>query len=388
MAALRSVPALVWAMAAAGAGARLVVAFATFGSLSDIGASSAMYLALSDGDPFDAYGQLGTQPVPAWPYPPGFLPWVVAAGELAQLLPGGFHGWLHVAPIAADAVLAVLLYALLRGRGERVALAGAAMVAFGPLFALVSGYAFQIDAVAVIPALLATLLWDRRREAGQRALAAGLLVGLAATIKTPLGLVVFAMLPSARSGREAIALTGSAVALPLVTLAPFLLADPEGTLRQLSGHTGVAGIGMLSAVLYPGMTRSWLTQEGIDLEAVLALEPVAGWLLAAVIAAVLLVGRRSRAGSVELAIVLWLALWAFGSGFFFHYLLWGVPFLIACGRLWEAALVQTLGFVPRLLLELGPQSPAMATAYYVWVTAFFAITVMMLARSALRAGDL
>src|SRR5207302_10782054 len=106
--------------------------------------------------------------------------------------------------IAADAAIAWLVQAGLgrAGASDRTRLSACALVALGPAFALISGMHGQIDSVAILPAVLALVVWER--GGSRRALAAGLLIGRAASIKTAPGLMVLALLPSVRSRREAL----------------------------------------------------------------------------------------------------------------------------------------------------------------------------------------
>jgi hypothetical protein len=108
-----------------------------------------------------------------WPYPGGFAPLALLADLAADATGLPFHGVVQLPALVADAVIAVLVAAGLRGAGasERIALAGAGLVALGPIFVLISGHHGQIDAVAIALAVAALGVWER--EGPSRALQAG-----------------------------------------------------------------------------------------------------------------------------------------------------------------------------------------------------------------------
>lgn len=364
---------------------RVVVAFTTYGTIADVGNAFRVYQYVTDGQPFDLYESYPNAVTPVWPYPPGFIPWLLVAGGASELLPepwGLFHGWLQLGPILTDGALAVLVGHLLgrAGASTRLRLTGAALVALGPIFAITSGFSHQIDSVAVLPALLGAALWDAAPRTRRRVLLAGALVGLGASVKSPLGLTVLVMLPTARTLWEALAVTAAAVAVPLVQLAPFLLHDPVAPVEMILGYTGAGGQAMLSAVLEPGLTEMWVTRTGLE-DYSSALDPAGIYIALAIAAGVLAVGLRTRAPALELACVLWPAVWALGPGFFFHYLIWGLPFLLVAGRWRAALLIQVGGMVPLLMLGLSAHDGAALVFYRVWVYVLWVGVLVLLVRS-------
>ncbi len=110
--------------------------------------------------------------------------------------------------------------------------------------------------MAILPAVGALVVW-RRVEGPDRAWKAGLLIGLAASIKTVPGLVVLALLPSARGWREAVTLVVASIALPLLALAPFWAADAEAVRRMLR-YNGLPGLGGLTLAVQPDLAEAWL----------------------------------------------------------------------------------------------------------------------------------
>jgi hypothetical protein len=117
-----------------------------------------------------------------YPYPGGFLPVIYLARALALGTGVAFSSAFKLPSILADAGIAATVWWGLARRGvePHLRLLGAALISLGPLMILISGYHGQIDASAILPALLAVVLWQRGGE--RRAWQAGLLVGLGASI--------------------------------------------------------------------------------------------------------------------------------------------------------------------------------------------------------------
>jgi hypothetical protein len=255
-----------WAIVAVGVGGRLVWAFATYGHFFDVESYLIVRDALSD-DALRFYGNVtfsfdGGVEQYRWPYPPLFLSWIVASDALQG--PGlPFHGVIQVPAILADGAIAVLVFWFLRRRGcsERLALAAAALIMFGPPFAVISGYHGQIDSLAILPAVAALIVWELAPS--RRALIAGLLIGVGAAIKSVPLLMLLALVPAARDRREGFTLAVAAVAVPALLLAPFLIADPDGASVVLD-YSGAPGLGGLSLLLQPNLPADWLTGQGLQ----------------------------------------------------------------------------------------------------------------------------
>lgn len=320
-----------------------------------------------------------------WPYPPGYFPWILLAGELGERPPLEFQSWIRMAPVAADLLLALLVAAVLGGRGAspraRVAAVGA--IALGPVLVGVSGYNGQLDPVAILPAVAALWVWTRP-DLARRAVYAGALIGIGASIKTVPILMILALAPSARSWREAAVLAGTAAGVLAIVIAPFALTTPEEALRVFSYH-GVPGFGGISLLVQPDFPQRIL--------AGLPTEPGAALLFmrdhghqVALLPALALLGAyllRRREDPVRASVLLWLTVWAFGANFFLQYLVWGLPFLIVAGYL-RAALAVQAGLACALLLTYSapvPESWALA-GYTVpvvaaWVAALAALVWMV-----------
>jgi hypothetical protein len=354
---------------AAGAAARVALAFSTYGVSFDIDSFRLVDDALGE-DPLGLYGSVNGDPdrleQARWPYPPGFLPFIplaVGAGDLTGL---PFHGWIQLPAIAADLAIAVLVQAFLglRGAAAPTRLAAAALVALGPAFIAVSGYHGQIDSVAILPAVAALYLWERP-GIRSRALVCGALIGLGAAVKTVPIVMVLALLPSVRSRREGAVLMAAAIAVPLVALAPFLIAD-FGSVRESLRYRGAPGVGGLSLLLQPSLSSFWIQGELVDLSPTTTFlyDHASQITLAGVaLAAGFLLWRRVPAAPA--ALVIWVTVLAFAPNFFFQYGIWVLPFLIMAGHMLAAAVVQVLLVVPAVIAYAAPWDAGWLSPAYV-----------------------
>ncbi len=326
---------------------------------------------------------------PHWPYPPAFFAWFVLSDRAAGLTGLRYDGFVQIAPILADAALAWIVQAFLGSRGapERVRLAAAALVALGPSFGFVSGYHGQIDAVSILPAVLGLWLWSRS-EAPQRALVAGLLIGLGGAVKIGALLTVLALLPSARSWGERARLVAAAGCVPLLLLVPWLAADPDGTAQALGSNDGLPGFGGISLLVQPELSALWLQTKQVELTALseTLFDRAAVIAIGALLATgVVLLARRVP--PLEAAVVVWLCVYALGVNFSLQYLVWGLPFFLMAGRLRAVAALQAAVLVPTALIYgVGARSEPLHRIYTpimlaVWA-AFVAWYVLELRRAA------
>ena len=190
-----------------------------------------------DGDWHDLY-----KGVFEWTYPPLFLGWLAGASWLSQISGVSFHALAKLGPTLADIGLALAVYTYLgwRGAAERWRLIGAGLVLFGPTFIATSGYHGQIDSVAILPAVLGLMAWERRPPS-RRAWEAGLLIGLGAAVKMVPLLMVLPLLPYAFSWREGARLVVAALGTLALALGPLWIAGID--LRRVTGYAGVPGLG-------------------------------------------------------------------------------------------------------------------------------------------------
>lgn len=336
-----------WALIAAGVAVRVAVAFATRGAGYDIESFEIVRRALAD-DPWHVYAAVNDG-FYRWPYPPAYFPWIGLSGWLSDTVGGRFDGWVQLPAVLSDAALAWLVALLLRMRGapDRAVLGGVALVAFGPSFLLTSGYHGQIDSTAILPAVAALYVWERGGE--RRALWAGLLIGAGGAVKiVPLAMAL-PLLVCARSRREAAWLAGGAGAVVVLALAPFLLADPGGTFDSLRNR-GFPGLGGISLMLNPDLTDAALRGTTPQNTAITEWLNHHGWLVpvVALLGVAALLWRR-RPPPLDGAVVVWLVMMALGVNFALQYAVWGLPLLIAAGRL-RFALALQVALVPAAIV--------------------------------------
>jgi hypothetical protein len=318
---------------ALGTAIRLSIAFTNRGDTYDIDSAYIVARALA-AHPLHVYGTL------RYPYAGGFLPVILACWEIAKATGVAFWGVFKVPAILADAgIAAVVAWGLGRlGATPRERLVSVALVALGPLFILISGYHGQIDAVALLPAVAAVILWQLGGEG--RAWQAGLLIGLGAAVKTFPLFVVFALLPTVRSRREAATLIALAVAVPLASVLPFLIADRHATITSITATKALPGIGGLSLLIQPSLIHTWLSRpvrtDGLVLDLLRRQNLIVG-------AAVVIAGAfayRRRLDAIPAAALIWLAVYVANPNWFYQYMIWGLPFFLLAGRRAEVAAVQ------------------------------------------------
>lgn len=331
---------MVGALVLAGVAIRTWIALTNYGVGYDTDTASIVARLLST-HPLHAYSSI------RYPYPAGYLPVLLVCHWFSDLVGAPFWAVWKLPSIAGDAgLILALVWGVGRlGGSPRLRLACAALVALGPIFVIVSGYHGQLDPVAILPALLAVVIWEL--EGPGRGWQAGLLIGLGAAIKTVPFFMVLALLPTARSRREAAMTVTCALAVPLLSILPFLAADPHDTWRSLTFNHGVPGLGGLSILVQPSLVHGWLVGPLPHISA-------ATWFFvgkqnlfvgAAVLAAGAFAARR-RLAAADAAVLIWVALYLANFNWAYQYFIWGLPFFLLAGRLREAVLLQLLVLLP------------------------------------------
>jgi glycosyl transferase family 87 len=338
---------LVWLVIAAGLLLRVVIAFATFGHGYDIAAWRTTGAAFNS-DPLHVYEavnkrqMIGPLELFVWPYPPGFMPWTAGAIKISQGLGLPFHGVVQLLPIAADAGIAWIVQDFLgrQGASAGVRVGATMLVAFGPVFAEVSGYWGQFDSVAALPAVAALYAWETS-QSGRRAVWAGMLLGLAGAIKTAPIVVVLALLPSSRNLREAARLLVVMGAVLLAICAPYLVSQ-GGELVHALRYASIPGVGGLSLLVQPDLAKRLLMggYPGEFSGASLTLYHHASTLVIAGLAVIGLFLLRFRPSAAEASVFLWLGFFIFMPNFAAPYTLWALPFFLMAGHLRKVALLQ------------------------------------------------
>ncbi len=279
--------------------------------------------------------------VARWPYPPAALPLLALIQEIARTTGVGFSRLVRLPLAAADLGICLLVYVTLAARGEsrRRCLSGAALVALGPCFFFVSAVHGQIDALAWLPGVAAVALWERNTEP-HRALLAGLLIGIGAAVKTVPILLVIALLPTARTRREASLLLVSAVALPLLALLPFFATTPDG-LRAVRDYRGVPGYAGLSLFAEPKLSYLFFRGAGPAFSSVVrVMRDNTTLMVAGPILAVGAVLWHRRVPAARGAAALLLIFYVFSPIVLPQYFLWAAPFLLLAGYQRATALYQ------------------------------------------------
>jgi len=332
---------LLWALIAAGIAIRVVIAFATYGLGPDIDHQQVVSDRLVS-DPLHLYGVGGK----VWPYPGGFLPLIYICRTAAGHFGLPFHGVIQLPEIIADGAIAWLCQWWLgrSGRPPHERLLGAGLVALGPSFILISGYHGQIDSVATLPALMGWMAWSSGHH--RRGIAAGLLCGLGAAVKTPLFFTVFALLPSARSRCERVTLVGLAALVPALSVAPFLAAAPHMTLEALSSNHGVP-LGGWGLLVQPNLTDILIHGHPVVItSATKTVLDFQNLIVAAAVALAAAFVYRRRSEPAEAAVLIWLAVLASNPEWAYQYVIWGLPFFILARRYFEVAALQLLLVLP------------------------------------------
>lgn len=340
-----------WAVIAGGLAVRLIVAFATGGLAFDLNSLDMVRQALVS-HPGHVYSLLNTAHLFRWPYPSGYFPIVWLVG----LAHTGFRHLIRIPPMLADAGLAWLVADHLgrQGASPRVRLAAAAAVSFGPVFIAISAYNGQFDSVAILPAVAAVMLWERLRPP-RRAPLAGLLLGLGGAVKTVPVLLVLALLPTARSRREAAVLVGSAACVLAVAIVPWLVSDGHALVMALK-YRSLAGQGGLSLLVQPNLAGIWLGGPYHQLSGLSS--DLQGTLGSVIALAALAAGAAAllylRAPVIPSALLLWMTAFAFGINFSPRYAVWLLPFLLMDRRILSSVALQLLLILPTALLLAAP----------------------------------
>jgi uncharacterized membrane protein len=374
---------LLWGMLAVGLVGRVVLAFETYGLRYDIDSVHIVYESLAN-DPLNVYSDVNGDPFNRWPYLPTFLAWVAASGGVLDSIGLPFHGTIQLPQIGADMAIAWLVQDFLgrRGHCDRVRLAAAGLVALGPSFWIVSAFHGQMDSLVALPAVGAIWLWDRMEPGVRRAAWCGLLIGLAVTFKTLPGVLLLVLLPWVASRREAAALIGSAAVLPVLTIAPFLIADPGGVVDAFRNHRAIVGVGGIGLLVQPELADAWLAGKDVELsglnEFLLDRQAQVVALLMLPFMGLVLWRRPEPARGAALLSV---ALVVLGIGFAFGYVLWALPFALMAGYVWQAAAVQAGLLLPQVILYWHPfESPPTglytALMIAVWCAAAAALAVL------------
>jgi uncharacterized membrane protein len=304
---------------------------------------------------------------PRWPYPPGFFPIIWACRIIADhiVVGDGFETMIRFPTIVSDIAIAFVVQEFLRLKGlsKPRRLAAAALVALGPSFAAISGIHGQIDADGILPVVIAVYVWERRVP--RRALIAGVLIGVGAMVKSIPGLVLLALLPSVETRREAFTLIGAALAVAVAAIGPYVIHDGIHWFRNLDYNGGI-GLGSLSLVAQPSLALNWLHVGSTPISGFsFDLDHAARWIAAGTVLCSFAVLLRARAAAPLAAAALYLTVYAFGVTFFMQYMVWGLPFLLMAGYLWQVLALEALLLAPVYVIYHGVTTNTAGKVLYV-----------------------
>jgi hypothetical protein len=188
------------------------------------------------------------------------------------------------------------------------------------------------------------IVWELKPS--RRALLCGLLIGLGAATKTVPGLMLLALLPTAVDRREGVTLAATAVAVPALLLAPFLLADFNGA-TAVFDYSGAPGLGGLSLVLQPNLPADWLTVDQLHVSGASQwLVDRQGLPLMIALAAAAVFLFRYRPAARDGAVFVWLIVYAFTPNEFLQYSIWGIPFLLMAGYVRTVIVIEAVLVLP------------------------------------------
>jgi uncharacterized membrane protein len=340
--------------------------------------------------PGTVYGVANANPLyPRWPYPPGFFPVIIVCRSIAAHTGLGFEHVIRFPSIICDLIIAWVVQDFLGSRGASHArrLAAAALVALGPSFAAISAIHGQIDADGIMPAVIAVAVWERR--IGRRAVIAGALIGLGASVKSVPALTLLALLPSVDSRREAAELIGAAGAVLLVAVGPYVVRDGLHWFHNLNYNGGI-GLGSLSLLAQPDLALNWLHVGASPVTSFSSHLHNEARLIAAVgVLGTFAVIWRGRPTAPVATTMLFLAVYAFGVTFFMQYMVWGLPFMLMSGYLWQVLALEVLLFPAVYALYHGVHRAWAGDVFYVGpmilVWAILTISLGLLARRQLSA---
>jgi hypothetical protein len=321
--------------------------------------------------PFRVYRQELTGH-PVWPNLSGYFP-VVRLARLIETSTGlSFTFQVRLVTIVANLAMAWIVDSELArrgtdGRNRLIVLAG---LMLSPLLILESGWHAQLDITATTFAVAAYFAWQRS-SGDSRAILAGVLLGVAALIETPVGLAAVAFLPHARGRRELALLVGAIAGTVLLGSGPWLIAEHHALLHQLSTYSGIPGQGGLNLIVQPNFSAFWLSAQIHGANSAfnfLAVHAHTISLVTIVVAAVFVLATRPPI--VTGVVLLFLAVYATGVFQSTPYIVWVVPFLAMGGWTRKLTILLVVSAVPTVLQDV-PQLNGHFSAYVqtwpVWV---------------------
>ena len=157
--------------------------------------------------------------------------------------------------------------------------------------------------------------------------------------------------------RERVVVVGSAAAVVLLFLAPFLAADFGETVDGIRQNKGLPGFGGISLLVQPELSALWLgTKSGVELTDLSEwLFDATAYIVPLVVFATAAFAYVRRLPAIEAAVVLYLAVYAFGINFGLTYLVAGFAIFLLGGRIWQVAALQAAVLLPTLMMYIREQ---------------------------------
>lgn len=336
-------------VAALAALVRLVPAALTFGT-SDVVTWELLGRMLLDGENFYAT-QLHNWPA-LWIY------FCAAAIWLHDTTGVPFSLLIKLPPIAADALISLLLMSWTRRRSAGLA------YALNPVAILITGYHGQFDALMLAPTVLATLLFTKStrlqtaaralrcarmtaRQSGARAtpisrnvLLSALAIGLGIWFKPVPFILLPLLLPRLATWRDRLLYTVLAVAPAILGTLPYFVQWPQDVAANFLGYSswfgqwGYAVMWMVVEFVTSGTVPWWLPDPDYVSAPLHAIYVGGKFVLIGALCVTWWLAFRRRMDLLRSITVTFAVFYFATSGFGVQYLLWIVPFAIARRDRW------------------------------------------------------
>ncbi len=251
-------------------------------------------------------------------HPPAMVNGLRGLGALQDATGLPLRFWLRLTCTLAD--LGTLVVVWMKFGATRDA-SLVTLMALCPISILISGFHANTDPIMVFFLVAAVFLLERRRVAW-----AGIMFGIAASVKLVPILVIPAILLALPSLRDRLRWTSIAAVTWIALSMPYLAEDPILILRRIFGYgsaTGLWGFYMLAS-LFKGTALSFLYD---------AYAPAAKWIALLAVAALPVATKVLRVRLClfeQCGMIVFLFLFL-SPGFGVQYLAWTVPWLVVLG---------------------------------------------------------
>lgn len=257
-------------------------------------------------------------------HPPLMGLYALVAGELSGLTGGFFPYLFKVGPVAADLVVAALLWRTWRARGRTKLEAAAIVCAYlwSPVAILVAAYHGNTDSILAAAMLAAAIM----ASGGRSPFLAGLVLGAAINVKL---VAVFLIPPlwAQQRGRRGFVRYGAGLAVAALPFVPVLLSAGHEFYRNAIAYNSNLEHWGVQLFLLQGaqvMHLSRLAATAVD-----AYAAAGRWIILAASLGVAALGRRVHLEAVEAAALTMAGFLLLTPGFGVQYAVWVLPLLFA-----------------------------------------------------------